>query len=314
MGSALSRNYFPSINRRTDSESMRKLNHLKIRWIIREMKRGELSVYRIAKQQRISTRWARELHRKYMETGEYPYPRGPGRPAKEISEAERKLILELRQEHPLCAMTLERILHERGKRIPHNRIHRVLRNAGIAKQEPRKSRRRKWIRYQRRHSNSLWHTDWFKPDRKHLVILEDDASRFITGFSLFDREASKNAAYAFSNAVDCYGKPKQILSDNGTSFKSIVREGCQHPAPNLFQRTVDDIGSEHINTRVSHPQCNGKVERVYQTLVPLKAHFGSWEAAVDYYNNRRPHMSLSNDFLRTPSQAFTDKQRRNRRR
>jgi len=44
---------------------MKKLNLRKIRWIIREMKKGELSVYQIAKLQKISQRWVRQLPRKY---------------------------------------------------------------------------------------------------------------------------------------------------------------------------------------------------------------------------------------------------------
>ncbi|MDI6655136.1 MAG: IS481 family transposase, partial [Candidatus Hydrothermarchaeota archaeon] len=66
-----------------------------------------------------------------------------------------------------------------------------------------------------------------------------------------------------------------------------------------------------IKARVKHPQSNGKVERLFQTLLRLKKHFGSWERTVEYYNFRRPHMSLENGKLRTPHEAFIDKMRRN---
>ncbi|HEC87436.1 MAG TPA: hypothetical protein ENI49_06215, partial [Thermoplasmatales archaeon] len=46
---------------------MRKLNQRKIRWIIREMEKGERSVYRIAKLQNVTPRWVRELYRRYRE-------------------------------------------------------------------------------------------------------------------------------------------------------------------------------------------------------------------------------------------------------
>ncbi|MCD6411959.1 MAG: hypothetical protein J7L20_06020 [Thermoplasmata archaeon] len=39
-----------------DSASTRKLNQRKIRWIIREMEKGERSVYRIAKLQNVTPR------------------------------------------------------------------------------------------------------------------------------------------------------------------------------------------------------------------------------------------------------------------
>lgn len=59
------------------------------------------------------------------------------------------------------ALTLERAIEtDRGIHMPHNRIHAVLKGMGLARDEPRKQRRRKWVRYERRYSNSMWHTDW----------------------------------------------------------------------------------------------------------------------------------------------------------
>lgn len=34
----------------------------------------------------------------------------------------------------------------------------------MALREPRKQRKRKWVKYERRHSMILWHTDWFRLD------------------------------------------------------------------------------------------------------------------------------------------------------
>ena len=35
-----------------------------------------------------------------------------------------------------------------------------MRDEDLASEQSRKSRRRKWVRYERTHSNSLWHTDY----------------------------------------------------------------------------------------------------------------------------------------------------------
>ena len=54
-----------------------------------------------------------------------------------------------------------------GIHIPHNRIHKYLLEEGLAKEEPRKKRRRKlYIRYEKEHSMSAAHThiDWFEKD------------------------------------------------------------------------------------------------------------------------------------------------------
>ena len=53
--------------------------------------------------------------------------------------------------------------------------------------EPKKWHRKKWIRYEREHSNSLWHVDWHEikdPRWKGLwlIVYEDDSSRFIIGY------------------------------------------------------------------------------------------------------------------------------------
>jgi len=45
----LSQNYFLLENKESDFIYMKKLNQKKIRWIVREMDKGERSVYKIAK-------------------------------------------------------------------------------------------------------------------------------------------------------------------------------------------------------------------------------------------------------------------------
>ncbi|MGC8687039.1 MAG: hypothetical protein ACP5SF_05755 [Thermoplasmata archaeon] len=60
----------------------------------------------------------------------------------------------------------------------------------------------------------------------------------------------------------------------------------------------------HIKARVKHPQSNGKLERLISTLKDLRKYFNTWEEVVDYYNNRRMHMSLYEDRIITPAMAY----------
>ena len=138
---------------------MRKLNQRKIRWIIREMEKRRGTFAGQTKLQNVTPRWVRELYRRYTETGEYPYPNKPGRKPSPISDEERRIVLEIRKQHPVCAVTLEKILDRKGIYISHNRIHGILKEEGLSKDEPKKQKRRKWIRYERKHSNSIWHSD-----------------------------------------------------------------------------------------------------------------------------------------------------------
>jgi putative transposase len=64
-------------------------------------------------------------------------------------------------EYKVNALALEKVIRRVHKvHIPHNRIHRVLKEHDKAFDEPAKKKRRKWVRYERKHSLSLVHTDW----------------------------------------------------------------------------------------------------------------------------------------------------------
>lgn len=306
----LSRNYFLRENKVTDLVYMKKLNQRKIRWIIREMEKGERSVYRIAKTMDVTPRWVRELYHTYNETKQFPFPEKPGRRPRPVSNKEKEIVLKARKEHPLSgAVALEKIIDSKGTHIGHNRIHRILKQEGLSKEEPRKQRRRKWIRYQRRYSNSLWHADWFEKRQDQIILFEDDASRFITGYGVFRNATTKNTISILKQAIIGYGIPRQLMTDHGTQFTSLSRETCKDPKPNQFQKTLQGFGIKHIKARVKHPQSNGKVERAIQTIKKLDGYFHCWDTAFEYYNFRRPHSSLENGCLRTPYQAFLDKSR-----
>jgi putative transposase len=288
---------------------MRKLTQQKIRWIIKEVDKEERSTYRIAKTMNITPQWTRELHRSFHTLHQYPYPKKPGRKPKPIPEEEKRIVLEIRKQHPLNAVTLEKILNEQEIHIGHNRIHRILKEEKLVKDEPHKQRRRSWVRYERKYSNSLWHADWFEQTHEQIILFEDDASRFITGCGVFSNATSENSNWVLKKAIQSYGTPKQVMTDHGTQFTSLSRENCPVPQQNEFQQLLKQLGIIHIKARVKHPQSNGKVERAGQTIQQLRKYFSNWDATIGYYNYKRPHSSLENGRLRTPYQAFFDKMR-----
>ena len=83
----------------------------------------------------------------------------------------------------------ERIIRSlAGIHIPHNALHRILKGADFADTQPKKSRRRKRIRYERERPNSMRHTDYKQlDDGRRFLCYEDDASRFVTGLGVFQR-------------------------------------------------------------------------------------------------------------------------------
>jgi putative transposase len=288
---------------------MAKLNQRKIRWIVRQWTLGNLSHYQIAKQQKISLRHAQRVAEKYKGI-QQPKLLNPGRQPKPIPKQQIALVKQLFREQPFGACNMEKILSIDGKHIPHNRIHKIMKQEGLAITQPNKSRRRKWIRYERRFSNSLWHIDWSIFEGKWLIAILDDASRFIVGYGLFDNATQNNSILVMQQAITKYGAPKQLVSDHGVQFTSIARETCADPCDNKFQKFLKENNIQHIKAKIKHPQTNGKLERWWQTNKFLCNHFGSLKKGIKYYNERRPHMSLNTDVaLITPMQAFNEKMR-----
>jgi putative transposase len=283
-----------------------KLDPVKVEWIVRQKEKGT-SNKTIADSMQVSPRWVRKLWRRYRATGTIPELRKPGRRHVEASEDEKELIVEVRREYETGASVLERIIDSRGTHIPHNRIHRVLKSMGLARDEPRKQTRRKWVRYERRYSNSMWHTDWTLIDGKGWMIAYiDDASRFVTGWGLFPEATSAHSVEVLKEAIRKHGKPASILTDRGIQFYANESEEREKGAT-VFERYLVESEIRQVFSRVMHPQTNGKVERFFRTVKDKLPRFGSVDALIQWYNMKRPHMSLNLDAIETPYEAYLRK-------
>jgi putative transposase len=297
----VSRNYVLSSKNKYPTrwnKYMTKLNKRKVRWIIKHSREG-MSVYYISKVQEITPRHTRRIIKHYSESKLYKIgeecKRPPGRTLQNIDEKERLLVLNRFENDPNCATVMEKIIEvEEGMHIPHNRIHRILAEAGKVEFVDKKIRRKKWVRYERRHSNSLWHTDFCEIDGKHVIAYIDDASRLITGYGIFDNATTDNALLVLKSAMKLYGTPKQIMTDHGAQF--CANEEREY----RFREELKQMGIEHIMAKVKRPQSNGKIERFFGTLKRLLRHFNyDLDRSITCYNNRY-HLSLE----MSPIKAF----------
>lgn len=286
---------------------MKKLNKRKIKWIVKEVKKREMGVYSIAMQQGITPRHARRVHKKYMDVKD-PVLLRAGRKPRAITDEERKHVMQTYKEYRVGATMVEQILDEKGIHINHNRIHNIMLEEGIAKHEQKKQKRRKWIRYERKHSLSLLHSDWFKFKGWNVILVEDDASRFITGHGKFKHATAENTLKVIMKSFK-YGTPKQFHSDHGSVYTSNDQKG-KKKGEGQVEKELKKLGVHQIFARIKHPQGNGKLERVISTIKRLWNELGSLEKAIKHYNYKRPHRSLTNGKLRTPYQAFLDKARK----
>ena len=254
----------------------------------------------------------KKLWRRYridLKQEKLPELRKPGRKMVVPSEEEIKIIQEAYAKYEVNALTLERVIDsEYRKHIPQNRIHRAMRSLGLALNEPRKHVRKKWIRYEREHSNSLWHTDWkFIEGQGWFTAYLDDASRFVTSYGLFPEATSKHSVSVLDNAISKHGKPAGILTDRGTQFYATESEEKEKGLTE-FEKHLISNDIRQILGRVQHPQTNGKIERFFRTVEEKLPRFNNnIDSLMEWYNMRRPHMSLNLDVIETPYKAYLRK-------
>ena len=292
---------------------MKKLKPWDILQIIDDRLAGE-SAYQLAKRHKITPQWVRRIVRIYQQTGEAPEIRQCGRKAKPFTEEEIGTVLSVYETYHLGAVRLEGILSDFMEiEMSHNRIHKLLRKLKLASKSKDKSQKRKWVRYEKKYSNSMWHTDWTKLHGKWLIAIIDDASRFVVGWGLFNHATSANSVLVLERAIAAYGCPKMMLTGRDIQFySSLKRQSNVKPKLTDFEDCLASHKIKHILARVNHPQTNGKCERLFGTVKQKADEFESLEVQFDWYNNIRPHMSLK-DGLETPAQAFVRKMKEKKR-
>ncbi len=171
-----------------------------------------------------------------------------------------------------------------------------MKEQGVVTASDAKSGQKKWLHYERKYSNAMWHVDWhtMKDPRLRglkLVTFLDDSSRCITEARTFAEATSENVVTTLREAIGKFGTPATILSDNGRCFnggrsKKSMPRGTW--TPTAFEAELLDRGIGLINSRPYHPETNGKLERLHHTIEEEIGHYDGLRQYVDYYNERRP--------------------------
>ena len=93
------------------------------------------------------------------------------------------------------------------------------------------------------------------PKVKHILVTVDHFTRYTSTYMAKDQKASTAAKNLYEGFISIFGAPKRILMDQGKAFTSEVVE-----------QLCSQFGISQLTTTVYHPQGNGQVERVHQTL------------------------------------------------
>jgi len=266
------------------------------------------TTYQVRKIAGILIRRVNQVWKEYKERGKIPeIGKNVGRPPKLIREWEIKLVKEAYNKYRVCASILMKCIErDYWKHINHNRIHKIMVKLKLAKKKEKKHIRKKdWIRYERRHSLTAVHIDWYCSNENEWAFgVEDDASRKILALIECSSPTTDKSIEGMEEALK-HGQIKQCISDHGTQFiKTMANDYCR------FQQFLNEKGIKHILCRIKHPQSNGKIEKWFDIYKNHRKAFKTKEEFLKWYNEIRPHRSLRFDILETPEQAFQRKLRK----
>lgn len=154
-----------------------------------------------------------------------------------------------------------------GRGLPaRSTVNRVFEDRGQLAKTPQRAPRRRIRRFERAEVNALWQFDGFEyrlatGAAVRVLQLTDDCSRVDLALQAARSENGHDIWLTFCLAVERYGLPVQMLTDNSNAFSGKRRGWIAE-----FERQLSDLGVHAITSRISHPQTCGKNERAHQRV------------------------------------------------
>jgi len=183
--------------------------------------------------------------------------------------------------------------------VSHTTINKILNKHHLTNPGPNRKKRIKYIRWQRKHPNSLWQMDTSdqKIEGKYCFAVIDDCSRYCLGLFALNRVSTNVIIQILDTLFKIHGKPREILTDNGSVFGLKSKHS-------KFDRALNRRVVKHIRAAIHSPTTTGKIERFFQTLDKEFA-FCNRDAELFRmrYNHFRPHTSLEK---KCPADVYFD--------
>jgi transposase InsO family protein len=232
-------------------------------------------------------------------------------------------VCELRRKHPRWGpRRIAFVLERSGTVAPvpsRMTVYRILVRHGLVEPGVRRRKRSDYKRWQRDRPMQLWQMDIVggvmlvdpvtgELTEAKVVTGVDDHSRYCVIAQVVERATGRAVCSAFAGALQRFGVPEEVLTDNGKQFTDRFGQGGEV----LFDRICRENGIAHRLTQPASPTTTGKVERFHQTLRrELLDECGAFESIeqaqaaldrwVEEYNSSRPHQALD---MQSPGDRF----------
>jgi putative transposase len=260
----------------------------------------------LAKQYGVSRQTIYDIISRYKRDGLYGLEdHKPGKLEIPLNPKFYDYVAQLRDQHDWGAIRLQASLKKKGFSVSSYKLHKVIKLESTLRNKMGKRTKPKYVSYEAEECNGQWHIDWSNDpvSKKKLLAIEDDKSRFIVFAGLFDEATAENSALGLQTAIDQYGAPKEIVSDNGSHFK---KPHSKKVVVKPVREVEEKYGVKHIFIRAYYPQSNGKIERLfgsYKMEFPRMNHPKVYDCLswMNYYNFERIHQSLGYE---TPAHVY----------
>ena len=302
----------------------------KARLVITAVTVEKRPVSEVARTYGVARSWIYALLERYRAEGEEafePRSRRPKTSPAAIGGQTVELIVRLRKE--LAGQGLDagpqtiawHLEHHHRIAVSAATVSRYLTRHGLVTAEPKKRPKSSYLRFAAEQPNECWQSDFThyrlaRPDGSPGADTEilgwlDDHSRLVLRLTCHCRVTGPIVVAAFRAAVAAYGVPASTLTDNGMVFTTRFSGG--RGGRNGLENELRRLGVRQKNGRPNHPQTQGKIERLWQTLhkwlaaQPAQpAALAELQAQLDaftaHYNTARPHRSLPH--RATPATAY----------
>lgn len=236
-----------------------------------------------------------------------PAPRSDRGRCQELTDEQRKLLLDIREEHPAASVpVILRTLVAEGRLEPEaisaSSVRRFYQDEGLDRVAVRNQARGKVrLRWQAEKPGALWHADVChgtaividarsQPVRIHGIL--DDASRYVIALEAFHHERESEMLALLVRAVRKHGPADALYLDNGATYRG-----------QALSLACARMGTTLIHAKPYDAPARGKMERFWRTLREgCLDHTGSlgslhdlnvrlW-AFIDQHYHRAPHGGL----------------------